>query len=260
MSKLTKKPTDNLLSKQEEIRFTTSNLEEARNHYTAKRIVRTWKEKFIDEDTGEEVDVPRNEILMDRGVFLDNQALSELNFYFQSGDLTEIEVSNIQRLGVFEDLYTTIWAITLQIRSEKKTLYLYAKSVHQALEITQDYAEQTYEGHLSFIQTKALSNLILVSDIYEDENTFETEKPKAYKIELEITTDNGTRTDNFMVFASNAEQGKIFIDRFIQIEMQKQNDYQEFTSIILSAKQMPCEAIIDKEFCMKYIGDDNDKL
>lgn len=34
-------------------------------------------------------------------------------------------------------------------------------------------------------------------------------------------------------------------------------DHQEFTSIILSAKSLPCEAIIDKAFCEKYIKENN---
>ena len=50
-----------------EIRYVTSDPKKMLNMYLAKRVLKTWEESFIDEDTGETVTIERNEILFDRG-------------------------------------------------------------------------------------------------------------------------------------------------------------------------------------------------
>ena len=50
-----------------ETRYVTSDPKKMLNMYLAKRVLKTWEESFIDEDTGETVTIERNEILFDRG-------------------------------------------------------------------------------------------------------------------------------------------------------------------------------------------------
>ena len=50
------------------------------NMYLAKRVLKTWEESFIDEDTGETVTIERNEILFDRGTLIDQDIFGENSF------------------------------------------------------------------------------------------------------------------------------------------------------------------------------------
>jgi len=77
----------------------TSKIEEMEGNYLAQRLLRTWTEEFIDQDTGEVVTVPRNEIIFDKGVFIDGDVLSQINFFLQSGDIQKVLVSNQKRMG-----------------------------------------------------------------------------------------------------------------------------------------------------------------
>jgi len=86
-----------MITKFEQEIKTTSDLEEMKGLYLADRLFRTWKEDFVDEDTGETVQIERKEILFNKGTLLDSKTLAELNFFLQSGDITEVRVSNQQR-------------------------------------------------------------------------------------------------------------------------------------------------------------------
>ena len=80
---------------EEEI-ITTSNLSEMKDKYLAETLYRKWPENFVDESTGELVNIERKEIIFARGTLLDSNALEEINFFLQSGDITEVRVSNIK--------------------------------------------------------------------------------------------------------------------------------------------------------------------
>ena len=54
-----------------EKRYVTSDPKKMLNMYLAKRVLKTWEESFIDEDTGETVNIERNEVLFDRGSLID---------------------------------------------------------------------------------------------------------------------------------------------------------------------------------------------
>lgn len=65
---------------EEEI-LTTSNLSEMKDKYLAETLYRKWPEIFVDESTGELVNIERKEIIFDRGTFLDHHNLEEINFF-----------------------------------------------------------------------------------------------------------------------------------------------------------------------------------
>lgn len=50
-----------------EQRYVTSDPAKMLNMYLAKRVLKTWTEDFIDEDTQEVVFIERNELLFERG-------------------------------------------------------------------------------------------------------------------------------------------------------------------------------------------------
>lgn len=267
MTKVVKKQTENIYStRHEEVRFRTSNLDEAKGMFTAERIFRTWKEDFVDEDSMEVVSIDRKEIILDRGVVLDSEALSILNFHIQSGDIKEIEVTNQRRAGMFGDFATSIWQVTILVNAKKKNFFLYANTINQAIEIIKDFAEQAYDCFLSVVQAKVFDNVILITDIYEDESEelenqynedSEPKDPEAYRIELDVSSDGFTENLEFIVKAQNAEQAKTFIERYLSVKYKKENRDSEFTTTLISAKSINCEQMIDLEFCIKYIQEEN---
>lgn len=72
-----------------EIRYVTSDPKKMLNMYLAKRVLKTWEESFIDEDTGETVTIERNEILFDRGTLIDQDTLAKIRFSMEADGIKE---------------------------------------------------------------------------------------------------------------------------------------------------------------------------
>ena len=70
--------TNNIQTRKDEIRFFTNKPEEMLGKYLAKRLLRTWQEDFVDNDTGEVVSIDRNEIIADRGQLITRLRFSPL--------------------------------------------------------------------------------------------------------------------------------------------------------------------------------------
>ncbi|MBD5252796.1 MAG: DNA-directed RNA polymerase subunit beta [Barnesiella sp.] len=105
----------------EEIKVNKTNLKKAVGRKLAARVLRTWVEDFVDEDTGEVVSLERNEVILDRETVLEEENIQQI---LDSG------VSNI--LLHKEDANTSDYSIifnTLQkdtSNSEKEAIqYIY---------------------------------------------------------------------------------------------------------------------------------------
>jgi DNA-directed RNA polymerase subunit beta len=62
----------------EEIKVSKSGLKKVIGRRLAARVVRTWIEDFVDEDTGEVVSIERTEVIIDRETLLENQHIDEI--------------------------------------------------------------------------------------------------------------------------------------------------------------------------------------
>jgi DNA-directed RNA polymerase subunit beta len=62
----------------EEIKATKTNLKKSVGRKLAARVLKTWIEDFVDEDTGEVVSIERNEVIIDRETILDNDHVNEI--------------------------------------------------------------------------------------------------------------------------------------------------------------------------------------
>ena len=62
----------------EEIKVYKTNLKKALGRKLAARVLKTWIEDFVDEDTGEVVSLERNEIIIDRETILENEHIDEI--------------------------------------------------------------------------------------------------------------------------------------------------------------------------------------
>ncbi|MFI3239348.1 MAG: DNA-directed RNA polymerase subunit beta, partial [Bacteroidales bacterium] len=105
----------------EEIKVNKTNLKKAIGRKLAARVLKTWIEDFVDEDTGEVVSIERNDVLIDRETIIEEEHIQEI---IDSG------ISNI--LLHKEDVNTSDYSIifnTLQkdtSNSEKEAIqYIY---------------------------------------------------------------------------------------------------------------------------------------
>ncbi|GAB1307376.1 DNA-directed RNA polymerase subunit beta [Urechidicola sp. KH5] len=62
----------------EEVKVSKSGLKRVLGRKTAARILKTWFEDFVDEDTGEVVSIERNEIVFDRDTILEKEHIDEI--------------------------------------------------------------------------------------------------------------------------------------------------------------------------------------
>ncbi|MDR0907427.1 MAG: DNA-directed RNA polymerase subunit beta, partial [Rikenellaceae bacterium] len=62
----------------DEVKVTRPNLKKAVGRKLAARILKTWVEDFVDEDTGEVVSIERNEIIVDRETVLEEAQIEEI--------------------------------------------------------------------------------------------------------------------------------------------------------------------------------------
>ena len=57
----------------DEVKVTKKSLKQHQGRKLAARVLRSWMEDFVDEDTGEVVSIERNEIILERDTFLDEE-------------------------------------------------------------------------------------------------------------------------------------------------------------------------------------------
>lgn len=62
----------------EEVQVTKANLKKVLGRKLAARVVRTWIEDFVDEDTGEVVSIERNEVVIDRETIIGNEHVDQI--------------------------------------------------------------------------------------------------------------------------------------------------------------------------------------
>ena len=62
----------------EEVKVSKSGLKKVIGRKLAARVLNTWHEDFVDEDTGEVVSIERNEIILDRDTILDKDNIEEI--------------------------------------------------------------------------------------------------------------------------------------------------------------------------------------
>lgn len=225
----------------------TAVLEEMAGNFFAERLLRTWDEDFVDEDTGDVVVIQRNEILFNRGVLIDDKVLTELNFYLQSGDIKDVLVSNQKRTGIPSKSSTSVYCVTVLDGNKKRNYYLYANSVDLAMKIITDFLEQKIEGSFSFVAIKEVgfSNLIPIEDDDIDKDF--------YKVEIELTyQENEPYNQVYILQADDAEEAKQLIVKFISLKQIEENREKSFETVILSARTIPCNNIVDYHFVKEY--------
>ncbi|MCL1932459.1 MAG: DNA-directed RNA polymerase subunit beta [Candidatus Azobacteroides sp.] len=89
----------------EEIKVNKTNLHKAIGRKLAARVLKTWVEDFVDEDTGEVVSIERNEVLIDREVVIESHHVEEI---LDSGVQTILLHREDQNLSDYAIIYNTL--------------------------------------------------------------------------------------------------------------------------------------------------------
>lgn len=126
-------------TRKDEVKYTTSDTKRMLGKFLVHDLKRKWNEAFTDEDTGEVVNIERNEIILEAGTYLGKEELATISFYIQEGSVTEVEVSNQRRMA-YESSYNGLHPFIAQVFLDKKKKFLLkAQSIDQAREIVKDF-------------------------------------------------------------------------------------------------------------------------
>ncbi len=105
----------------DEIKISKAALKKVVGRKLAARVLKTWVEDFVDEDTGEVVSIERNEVIVDREVVITNEHVDEI---IESGSKTILLHKEDAVNGDYAIIYNTLQKD--QCNSEKEAvLYIY---------------------------------------------------------------------------------------------------------------------------------------
>lgn len=239
-----------------EQRYITSDPQKMLNMYLAKRVLKTWTEDFIDEDTQEVVSIERNEVLFERGTLIDQDILAKIRFSMEADGIKDVEVSSQKRMA-FENenkcLYPYI--AQAQISDKKYKFLLYATGLDNVIAILKDYIELNYQSGFTLTMAKEFDSCIIltdnlkerkvdsVSEAYlkeeisteeyldaidtessDDEEAKPNEK-KFYQIETKVTFDDEEeRTQTFVVHTFNVDRAMMLITHWLK---HKEEEYEK---------------------------------
>ncbi len=89
----------------EEIKVSKSGLKKVLGRKLAARVLNTWHEDFVDEDTGEVVSIERNEIVLDRDTIIDKENCLEI---LESGAKTILLHKEFSKQGDYAIIHNTL--------------------------------------------------------------------------------------------------------------------------------------------------------
>lgn len=258
--------------------ITTSNTDEMYGKYLVKPLFRVWTENFLDGDTGEVIPIERNEMIFEKGTYLEEDQLAVINFHLQAGDLSEVTVSDQKRVGVLSvGWHIQPWCVTVQLQRKHKYLLL-ARNILQALEIVEDYIELHCDTSFSITSAKEFKDHIFIFDdtvklvehngVEKPENELEEEKAYVYLFySIEATAiwgDDREESHRFLVYAKDVDDAKKIIEKHIREKIRKETIRDEFTVMqaamaqqtleinITSATKVNCSGVIGLEFTEAY--------
>ena len=101
-----------------EVKVNKTNLKKCVGSKLAARVLKTWNEDFVDEDTGEVVYIERNEVIIDRETILEEEHIEEI---LESGISTILIHNEDANASDFAIIYNTLQKD--QCNSEKEAIF-----------------------------------------------------------------------------------------------------------------------------------------
>lgn len=261
-----------------ENRFKTNDPRKMLGMYLAVDARKTWKEAFVDEYTGETQEIERSELIMERGTLLDADNVAKLQFSIQAEELSEVEVSDVQRSakpmgpGWFKP-----WKVTVTLGTKTIVLLLYARSLEGAVAIGGEYVERNYEGGYTFAAVQGFKDCIFIKREFKEETGEDVFGGEVKEIErafylAEVSViwiwDEWTTDRLFVVLAKDVEELRGLVEDWVKDyakrerkRMEEQDDttsdsYKrlgcDFELSVKSATKIPCNATVPMELSKDY--------
>jgi len=264
----------------------TAEPQQMHGKYVAEDLNRTWKE--VEEKTDPKdghkfnAEVEKKELILKRGTLLDADNIQVVQFHLQAGDITGVYCSAIQRRAILASppAWQKPWKIQVEnsVKPTKHTVILYAKTVTDALAITAEYMERTYDGIFTF---KSVGNF--------DSATFVAPKPRELKegekapelnfyqisISARWRDDNDEQNGTIILQSENVDEALAVIEKIITerrekfVKELKANSKDEerikgetkklkagFVLTLNEAKIIKCTDIVPKELSDSFYPDD----
>ncbi|MFN8396111.1 MAG: DNA-directed RNA polymerase subunit beta [Bacteroidia bacterium] len=121
----------------EEVKVSKANLKKCVDRKLAARILRTWDEDFVDEDTGEVITITRNEVLLERDHVINKD---DIDTIVDSGVKTVILVSDNSNSAEYSIIYNTLQKDNSNSEAEAVDL------IYRQLRNTEPPDEETARG------------------------------------------------------------------------------------------------------------------
>lgn len=271
-------------TRKNEIRYVTSDPRRMLNRFIAKKVLKTWNEEFIDESTGKPTSIERNEMLFDKGTFIDKDTLSSIQFYMQAGDINEIEVSNQKRIATeLKNTYLSPYLAQAQIKDRKIKFLFYASSIDMAMLVLKDYIELNYSNGFTLLMIKEFDSCIILTDTLkekkiddpsqeksddkeDDEEEDGEDKPddrKFYEIEAKISYGEVSgQMGTFVVDTINVDRAMMIITAYLNKlqedkekeakEHDREFEKQEIHAMVETSKILPLGRFIPIDFSRAY--------
>lgn len=248
--------------------FRTKDPNKILGKFLPHKILKSWTEEFIDEDTGKPVPVVRTQILVDSGEITRGK-LQEIEFCLQSGEIEDVEIceENIREMT----LPTTPWMKKYNVElymgiAEKEHYVVYAQTIPQAIIIAAEFG-QVYRGLSGNVYPEKVSTVdaeIVPDDhqcIPELERTPAYEPKSYFKVQVRtewIEEGKQKKADkNYIITAKEVGEAKERISRLIDIKRaQDENDGVHIREgenyIIRKAVPFNVDCVVPLEFSNLY--------
>ncbi len=217
-------------SKKTEIRYKTDDPKRMLGKWIVRNVMKTWNEDLVDTDTQEVVTIERNELLLERGTYIDQDVLSTISFLLSEGSVREIEVSNQNRQGVLSEnrsLYP--YKAAFKAGGKRKTAILYAVSVANALTIISDWVELNVKGYVEIVSISAMNDCVVIEDRLKSKDGRKSELDMAY-LKGEISMEEFVEATSDMIQNGNPDM----IDEAEEDRMKGMKFYQISANIFLN--------------------------
>ena len=156
----------------EEVKSTKTNLKKALGRKLAARVLKTWVEDFVDEDTGEVISVDRNELILDRDHVLEEEDIETI--INSEAPFVTIHREDINA-GEYQIIYNTLKKDVSN--SEKEAL----EEIYRQLRNTEAPDEQTARE--------------IIQNLFFSDKRYDLGEVGRYRInkKLDINTDHDVR-------------------------------------------------------------------
>lgn len=242
---------ENTQTRKDEVRFRTSDIRRIVGKFLASNVLKTWNEDFIDESTGEVVTIERNEILFERGSYIDDDLAQQINFSIQAEEIKDVEVSNQRRLAAPNQrtgLYP--FKVSARIGTKRRTFILQAQDAAKAIEVATDYIELNFRNSFDITDIKLMDNVVILNDRLR-------KSVEAKEGANEEGAEPEKKPYDFIVRTKDVDTAKVVITAWINAKVkertERDGDERKVIDLsILSASPFACNAIVDKAFCLAY--------